>query len=124
MRPAEAEAAMSRPVTYAEFWPVYLRAHRRPATRLLHYAGTSAALVLLVVALLIGPWWLLPVAVVVGYAFAWTGHFAIEGNKPATFGHPLWSLASDVRMLALWATGRLAPHLARAGVEPAASSGV
>ena len=39
-----------------------------------------------------------------------------EGNRPETFGHPLWSLASDLRMLALAATLRLRPHLAAAGV--------
>jgi len=101
-------------MTYAEFWPIYFRAHRRPATRLLHYAGTSAGLALLAAAIVTGPWWLLLVAAAVGYGLAWTGHVVVEGNRPATFGHPLWSLASDLRMLALWATGHLAPHLVRA----------
>lgn len=101
-------------MTYDEFWPIYLRAHSRPATRLLHYAGTSAGIVLVAAAFVAGPWWLVLAAIVVGYGLAWTGHVAVEGNRPATFGHPLWSLASDLRMLALWATGRLAPHLARA----------
>jgi hypothetical protein len=47
----------------------------------------------------------------VGYFFAWTSHFALEGNRPATFGHPLWSLLSDYRMLLLWMSGRLQAHL-------------
>jgi hypothetical protein len=44
---------------------------------------------------------------VVAYGFAWTGHFLIEGNKPATFGHPVWSFISDFKMLGLMVTGKL-----------------
>ena len=109
-------------MTYAAFWLQYLRAHDRPGTRLLHYAGSVAALLLLLAAVLSRRWGLLPVAVVVGYGFAWTGHVAIERTRPATFGHPFWSLASDFRMLALWASFRLAPHLARARAGAATSS--
>jgi len=105
---------------YAAFWHVYLRAHARPLTRGLHYAGTLLGLGLLLAGL---AWnaWLLAAAPVVGYAFAWIGHFGVEGNKPATFGHPLWSFCSDVRMLVLFLTGRLGPHLAAAGVTPSAT---
>lgn len=37
-------------------------------------------------------------ALVVGYAFAWIGHFFFELNKPATFVYPIYSFAGDLRL--------------------------
>lgn len=100
---------------YRDFWPYYLREHGRPATRHLHYLGTALTLLFLAFALRSGGWWwvLIPL---VGYGLAWVAHFGVEKNRPATFNYPFWSLASDYRMFFLWLTGRLGPHLARAGV--------
>jgi hypothetical protein len=99
-------------MTFAEFWPIYLRAHAHPMNRLLHVAGTATALALLAAAALTGSWWLGVLAVVIGYGAAWCGHFLVEGNRPATFGHPLWSLLADFKMLGLFVTGRLAREIA------------
>jgi len=99
---------------YDAFWLRYLRAHDNPRTRALHYVGSVLAVACVVVAVVMRDWLWVIGAPVVGYAFAWTAHFAIEGNRPETFGHPFWSLASDFRMLALAATGRLGAHLERA----------
>ena len=117
--------------TYAEFWRRYLRAHRDPRTRGLHYLGTSFGVTALAVAAAAGDWRWLLAAPIVGYALAWLGHLVFEHNRPETFGHPLWSLASDLRMLALFASGRLGGELQQSvnghpcpvsGVGPASTS--
>ncbi|WP_407066447.1 Mpo1-like protein [Geobacillus sp. TFV-3] len=58
-----------------------------------------------------------PSAPLAAYALAWFSHFVIEGNKPATFGHPLWSLRADFRMYGLMLTGRLGRELERMGLS-------
>ncbi len=87
---------------------------------MLHYAGTTCALVAVAAAIAVSPWWLVAVPFL-GYGPAWIGHFVIEHNKPATFGYPVWSLLSDYRMFGLAIAGRLRPELDRAqAAEPAA----
>lgn len=61
-------------------------------------------------------WWLLG-ASVAAYALAWFSHFFIEGNKPATFGHPFWSLRADFRMYGRMLTGQLGRELERLGIS-------
>ena len=106
----------ARIATFGEFWPYYLREHRQRGTRVLHLIGSTLALLFLLAAVFTGRPLLVVGALVSGYGFAWIGHFAVEHNRPATFRHPLWSLAADWKMWALALSGRLQPELRRAGV--------
>ena len=98
--------------TFTDFWPYYVRAHSRPHTRLLHAIGSILALVAIACGFLISPWFFLA-APLIGYSFAWYGHFFVEHNKPATFGHPFFSLAADYVMLWKILTGRMNAEVAK-----------
>jgi hypothetical protein len=96
-----------RIASFREFWPYYVREHARPLTRGLHYIGTGGLLVTLAIALVTGRWALLGLLPVLGYGFAWTAHFFVERNRPATFTHPLWSLRADFVMFAKMLRGQM-----------------
>jgi hypothetical protein len=84
--------------SFRDFYPFYLTEHANRTSRRLHFTGTSLALLVLVMALATHRWWLLAAALVLGYAFAWVGHFFFERNRPATFRHPIFSLMGDFRL--------------------------
>ena len=78
-----------------EFYPFYLTEHSNSTSRVLHFIGTALVILLLPASIFFSKGWLLLLIPVVGYGFAWVGHFFFEKNKPATFQYPGYSLASD-----------------------------
>jgi hypothetical protein len=93
--------------SFREFYPDYLAEHRDPTCRRLHFVGTALVIIVALAAVLTGHWvWLLAVPLV-GYGFAWVGHLAFERNRPATFKHPLYSLAGDFVLFRDMLTRRL-----------------
>ncbi len=106
-------AMSDTPRSYEEFWPYYVRAHTKPATRVIHALGTTAALTCVAAALVTGRRSLLLAAPVLGYAPAWYSHFFVEGNVPATFGNPLWSLRGDFEMIARMIAGTMDAEVER-----------
>ena len=57
--------------------------------------GSTLVLLCLIVALVSQRWLLLLLLPVLGYGFAWVGHFFFEKNRPATFTYPLYSFIGD-----------------------------
>lgn len=98
---------MDRIKTYKEFYSFYLSEHKNKTSRQLHFIGTLLVFVLIFLALFFERsylWFLIPV---MGYGFAWVGHYFFEKNTPATFKYPLWSLLSDFRLFFDILFGRL-----------------
>lgn len=83
--------------SFRDFYPFYLTEHVNPVSRRLHVVGTGLVILLLVIGVVVSPWFFIA-APVAGYGFAWFGHFAFEKNRPATFRYPLWSLMGDFRL--------------------------
>lgn len=99
--------------TFEEFWPFYVSEHSNPLNRRLHFVGTTLALVSLIRFGQTGQKKYLALAPVMGYLFAWVGHFGVEKNRPATFTYPAESLLGDFKMFGLMLQGKMQAEIAR-----------
>ncbi len=93
--------------SFKAFYPYYLKEHRNVTCRRLHFIGSLLVLMVIISALLSQKFallWLLPI---IGYGFAWVGHFFFEKNRPATFKHPFYSLWGDWVMFKDILTGKI-----------------
>lgn len=92
---------------FSEFYPYYLEEHSDVTCRRLHFAGSLLVLIVAIGAITSGKLlWLLALPVI-GYGFAWVGHFKFEKNRPATFKYPLYSLMGDWVMFRDMLIGRI-----------------
>lgn len=98
---------MDRYTTFREFYPFYLSQHQDRTCRRLHVVGSLTVLAVLAYAIATEQWWVLWALPLVGYGFAWVGHFRFERNRPATFTYPFYSLMGDWVMFWQTITGRL-----------------
>jgi hypothetical protein len=93
--------------SFSDFYPYYLSEHANSTCRLLHFIGSWLVLLLIAFALITNQLLLLWLMPVIGYGFAWVGHFFYEHNKPATFQYPLYSLMGDWLMFKDILTGKV-----------------
>ncbi|HXH74779.1 MAG TPA: DUF962 domain-containing protein [Bacteriovoracaceae bacterium] len=84
--------------TFSEFYPFYLREHTNIMCRRMHFVGTCGVIALMLLFFFTGKVIVLGFLPVIGYGFAWIGHFVYEKNRPVTFRHPFYGLGGDFRM--------------------------
>lgn len=94
--------------SFSEFYPFYLQEHQNRVNKRLHFIGTTIVILIFLFAIFSGRYRFLFALPLVGYGFAWVGHFFFELNKPATFKYPRYSLMGDFRMWFDIATGKIA----------------
>ena len=90
-----------------EFYPAYLDEHQNRLCRRLHFIGSGLVLLSILAALLLANPYFLLATPVIGYGFAWFGHFYYEKNRPATFKYPLYSFLCDWLMFRDILLGRI-----------------
>lgn len=81
--------------SFAEFYPFYINEHSNDTCRRLHFVGTTLILIIVGFSIYASQYSLLWSLPIVGYGFAWVGHFFFEKNKPATFKYPIYSFMGD-----------------------------
>lgn len=102
------QSAVQNFESFDAFYPFYLGEHSNQICRRLHVVGTLATITVFAIAVLTRQWLLLVALPVVGYGFAWVGHYYFEHNRPATFEHPIYSFLADFVMVRDVLTGRIA----------------
>jgi hypothetical protein len=104
--------------SFREFWPYYLGEHSLPECRIQHFLGLALAIPFLFVAVATGEIRWLVLATIVGYGFAFWGHYRFEKNRPATFQYPVYSFFADWKMFWMMRDGTLDEELRRLGIAP------
>ena len=101
---------------YSDFWVAYLDAHRKPATRGMHYLATATGLAGTALAIWLELLWLMAGGIVLGVVLAVSSHHLIEHNRPLIRVNPFYGALSDLRMCWLAMTGGLTAEYARLGL--------
>ena len=103
--------------SFVEFWPAYLRAHRKRSTRLCHYLATVYGASVGFYGIFTFQPMVFLVAILGGYALAVSSHYVFEGRKPLVLRNPFWGACSDLRMFALAIAGRLPAEFQKHRIE-------
>lgn len=103
-------------MTFKEFWPLYMRAHRLPGTRGLHYFATAVGIMAAIEAIAARQPLIFVLGIAVCYAIALATHWFVEHNQPLIRVNAFWGAIADLRMCWLALTGQVGSEFARHGI--------
>lgn len=98
---------------FEEFWPDYVRLHRRPETQRWHAAATCSTGLLLGLGLVLESPLLLLAAPAINHLIAQASHRRFEKNRTLPFKNFAWHTRAELRMLRLVLTGRMQAEVRR-----------
>ncbi|MBX7146538.1 MAG: DUF962 domain-containing protein [Alphaproteobacteria bacterium] len=104
-------------MNFNDFWILYLKAHKNPMTRFMHYIATVIGILGGIVSL-----WTLSLhwvifAILIGIVLAILSHLIIENNKPLFLINPFYGALSDLRMFYLFLGRRLKNEYLKHNIE-------
>jgi hypothetical protein len=108
---------------FAEFWPDYLRAHRKIGTRICHYIATLWGVSLGLYGIATLQIWYVIAAIAGGYALAGGSHYAFRNGKPLVGRSAVMGACADFRMIGLALMGRLDDEFQKYGIGEKESGG-
>jgi len=94
-------------MTFEEFYPEYLAAHRDRRTKLVHTVGLLSGLAVGLTGLVTRRPALALMGLALGYLPAFVSHWVFEKNQPKTLEHPGLSFCGDFVMVYQFLTGQL-----------------
>src|ERR1700761_2893959 len=105
-------------MSFSQFWPIYLNAHRQPVTRSCHYMATTIGATASIVAAARGEFAIMAGGVAFALCIAIAPHPVIEKKKPPVGVNPFYGAIADVKMCWLAVRGDLAIEYTRLGLAP------
>jgi hypothetical protein len=94
-------------MTFEEFYPEYLGAHRDRRTKLVHTAGLLSGLAVGLTGFALRRPAMIVAGLALGYLPAFVSHWIFEKNQPKTLEHPALSFCGDFVMVYQFLTGQL-----------------
>jgi hypothetical protein len=99
--------------SFEDFWPHYVRLHRRRPTHWLHALATSSTACLLVTAVVRRQPLFALAAPLVNHLVAQSSHRLFERNVSTPWKNHGWHARAELRMLRLTLSGRMQAEVAR-----------